>query len=153
MNNKLVIVTDLGQLKAFRLETTPRHTPRLELLEAMTLEENHRRLGDLVTDRAGRHGAPTNKGWGTPMTDDHNLRLETKHRLVRKIAQHIQIILNRASHSGWWLAASKEIAHEIVNELPLAIRNQLEKLLPCDLTKASTQEIIGHFLDKSLSCT
>ena len=25
--------------------------------------------------------------------------------------------------------------------------------LPCDLTKASTQEIIGHFLDKSISST
>jgi protein required for attachment to host cells len=153
MNNKLIIVTDLGQLKVFRLDSTPKHTPRLQLLETMTLEETHHRLRDMVADAAGRHTAPTNRGWGAPVTDDHNLRLETKHRLVRAIAQHIQTILSRAPHNSWWLAASKEIAHEILDELPHSLRDQLEKLLPCDLTKASTQEIVDHFLDKTVSST
>jgi len=33
------------------------------------------RVVDTVTDLAGRHVAPTQKNWGAPVTDDHNLKL------------------------------------------------------------------------------
>jgi hypothetical protein len=33
MKNKLLIVADLGLLKAYKLDYTPNHTPRLEHLE------------------------------------------------------------------------------------------------------------------------
>ena len=35
MKNKLVVVADLGILKAYRLELRPKHTPRLELVEEL----------------------------------------------------------------------------------------------------------------------
>jgi hypothetical protein len=61
VKNKLLIVADLGLLKAYKLDYTPNHTPRLEHLEEVVLEEAHSRVIDKVTDMAGRHVSPTQK--------------------------------------------------------------------------------------------
>ena len=55
MKNKLVIVTDLGLFRACRTELTPKHTPRLELIEEFMFVEAHRRFDEMLTDMAGRH--------------------------------------------------------------------------------------------------
>jgi len=55
MKSKLLIVADLGLVKAYKLDFTPNHTPRLEQLEEIVLEEAHSRLLDKLTDEAGRH--------------------------------------------------------------------------------------------------
>jgi len=39
VTNKLLIVTDLGVFKAYKVELTPRHTPRLVPLENIVLED------------------------------------------------------------------------------------------------------------------
>src|SRR2546430_521476 len=69
VKNKLLIVTDLGVLKAYDVVLTPKHTPRLEPLDQVVLEDAHHRVVDKVTDLAGRHVAPTQKNWGAPVTD------------------------------------------------------------------------------------
>jgi hypothetical protein len=61
MKNKLVIVADLGLLKAYRIDITPQGTPRLEALHELVLEEAHSRFSDRVTDLGGRHGAPAQR--------------------------------------------------------------------------------------------
>jgi hypothetical protein len=76
-NPKLLLVTDLGTLKAFRLEFTLQDTPRLEELETAVLEDAHARVSDIVTDLAGRRAAPTQKSWSatlaTIITSNSNL--------------------------------------------------------------------------------
>jgi len=145
MNPKLLIVTDLGLLKAYKVEQTPEGTPRLERLEEVVLEEAHHRLVEQLPDMAGRHVAPTQIKWGAPVADDHNLKLEIKRRLIRHIARHIQRLLQRDHFDGIWLAAHKEIDHEIVEELPPAIRARIEKNLPRDLVKAEPRELLERF--------
>ena len=61
MKSKLLIIADLGLVKAYKLDFTPNHTPRLEQLEEIVLEEAHSRLLDKLTDEAGRHSSPTQK--------------------------------------------------------------------------------------------
>jgi hypothetical protein len=78
MESRLLIIADLGRVKAYKLDYTLYNTPRLELLEEIPLEEAHNRLLDKVTDEAGCHGSPTQKNWGVPLADDHNLQLEFK---------------------------------------------------------------------------
>jgi hypothetical protein len=146
MKNELLIVTDLGQLKAYKVELTPRRTPRLEPVEDIVLEGARLRVIDTVTDMAGRHSGPTQKNWGAPLGDDHNLKLETKRRLIRQIAGHIQRLIQRTGFDGCWFAAPKEINHQILEELPQAIRNRIEKNLPLDLTKATEAELLERFL-------
>jgi len=44
VTNKLLIVTDLGVFKAYKVELTPRHTPRLVPLENIVLEDARLRV-------------------------------------------------------------------------------------------------------------
>jgi hypothetical protein len=51
MKSRLLIVADLGLVKAYKLDFTPNHTPRLEQVEEIALEEAHSRLLDKVIRR------------------------------------------------------------------------------------------------------
>ena len=49
------------------------------------------------------------------MTDDHNLKLEEKRRLIRKIAGQITDLIQHNAKNGCWLAAPKEINLQLLN--------------------------------------
>ena len=145
MKEKLLIVTDLGLLKAYQLNTTPKGTLRLELVEEVTLEEVRHRLTEKVTDLAGRRAAPRARHWGAPLADAHNLQLETKRRLVKRIAANITRLVRAYALDGCWLAAHKEINHSILGALPAAIRQRIETNLVRDLVKARGPELLEAF--------
>src|SRR5689334_21738586 len=94
MQNILVIITDLGALKAYRFEESPKGTPRLEMLVEIAFLAPHQRVREMVTDLAGRRGAPAAAG-SAPLADAHNLKLETDRRLVREIAKEIERLNKR----------------------------------------------------------
>jgi hypothetical protein len=146
VKKKLLIVTDLGLFKAYHLDLTPRNTPRLETVEEIVMNEAHRRFDEVVTDMAGRHAAPGQKHGGAPMIDHHNLELETKRRLIKRIARHIQELVQRNDHGVCWLAAHKEINHQIIEALPQEIRGCIGKNVALDLVKADQKELLEHFL-------
>ena len=149
MKDKLIIVVDLGLLRAYRIDLTPQRTPRLEQIHELVLEEGHSRLSDQVTDLAGRHGAPAQKGRSAPMADDHNLRLEAKRRLIRKLASRVSEIIQQNAKNGCWFAAPKEINAQILSELSPAVRKRIQQTVPCDFTKLNPTEMLGRFLDRS----
>ena len=126
-------------LKAYKLESTLQDTPRLEELEQVVLEEAHARVVDTVSDLAGRRAAPTQKSWGTPLSDDHKLELESKRRLIRQISDHIRRLIECSGWDVCWLAAHKEINQKILDELPPAVCNRIKKNLPRDLTKVGRE--------------
>ncbi len=145
MKPKLIIVTDLGLFRAYRLEATPKKTPHLELLQEVNIEEAHQRLTDKVTDLSGRHVSPTARKWGAPLSDDHNLKLETKRRLVRTIADHIKRLVHANPGTTCCLAAHKEINHLIWDALPQPVRARIETNLGRDLVKATRRELLEIF--------
>lgn len=147
MKNKLVVVTNLGGLKAYRYETTLEGTPRLELVEEVVLEEARRRFDETVTDMAGRRTGPTHAAWGAPIADDRDLRLEYERRLIKRLAGHIEEIIQRNEYDVW-LAAPEEINRQILDELPESVRPRIKKNLSRDLTKADQKELLKHFLGK-----
>jgi len=149
MKDKLIIVVDLGLVKAYRVDLTPQRTPRLEQLAQVVLDEAHSRLKDRVSDLAGRQGSRTQKSSSAPKADDHNLKLEAKRRLIRQIAGRITDIIQQNARNGCWLAAPKEINLQILNELPAATRDRIQKTVPCDFTKLSPAEVLEHFLDRT----
>ncbi len=146
MNNKLVVVADLGTFKAYKLEAESTHrTPRLELIEEFNLVDAHGKLLDRLSDLAGRYHAPTLGKWATPWGERHNIQLERKRRLIRQLAQALADLLRRDGDHGCYLAAGKEINHQIIAELPREARAKIEKIVPCDLTKADKPEILRQF--------
>jgi hypothetical protein len=116
VKKELLIVTDLGELKAYRVEFTPRRTPAVGAGGGHRVGRRPASVIETVTDMAGRHSGPTQKNWGAPLGDDHNLKLETKRRLIRQIAGHIQRLIERTGSDGCWIAAHKEINQQILEE-------------------------------------
>jgi hypothetical protein len=146
MNNKLVVVADLGSFKAYKLEANSLHsTPRLELIEEINLVEDRGKLSDRLTDLAGRHHVPAMGKWASPWGERHNIELERKRRLIKQVAHALADLLHRDGADGCYLAASKEINHQILAELPREARAKIEKIGPCDLTKAEKSELLRHF--------
>ncbi len=149
MKNTLVVVTDLGCFKAFRLENHhPHQTPRLELVEEFTNADAHDKLVDKVSDLAGRF----RRGTGSPHTtgavsdgERHNIALETRKRLVRQLAQRLNSLARGQEVEKCLLAASVEINHQLLEELEPQVRAKITKNLSADLTKLERAEILRRF--------
>ena len=148
MKNTLVVVADLGCLKAFRLENGQLHrTPRLELLEQYNSPGAHERLVEKVTDLSGRFPRGAGQPGGFAMSDGerHNIALESRKRLVRQLAHRVNALARPREIECCLLAASREINHPLLAELEPQVRSKIEKNVPADLTKLERQEILSHF--------
>ena len=149
MKNTLVVVADLGCFKAFRLENHhPHHTPRLEPVEEFNNADAHGKLGDKVSDLSGRF--PRSRG----------------RRTRREPCRTASVIISSWNRASAWcaslrssstrwreakdverclLAASREINHQLLDELEPQVRAKIEKNIPADLTKLERAEIMRHF--------
>ena len=149
MKNTLVVVTDLGCLKAYRLENHhPEKPPRLEPIEEFNNAEAHGKLGEKVTDLSGRFPRRTGAQHGTGAMSDgerHNIELESRKRLVRQLAQRLNALGRSKDVERCLLAASREINHQLLEELEPQVRAKIEKNVHVDLTKLERSEILRHF--------
>jgi hypothetical protein len=146
MKSKLLIVTDLGLLKAYKAELRDEGSPRLILLEELVLESAHQHLTEQITDSAGRRAAHAGNAGGGSMAKNHNLELEAKRRLIKTLAQKITELASLSPKESCWLAAHKEIMHPVLEALPQAVRLRIEKQVPLDLTKLEPKAVMDRFL-------
>ena len=144
MTDKLIIVADLGRVKAYRItHDSLSPTPRLELVEDLEMTEAHGRLLDKVTDKAGRFpGNGTGPG-GMSIGENHNLGLETERRLLKKVAERIDSLVK--NERVWYLAAVKEINPRVLENLSPAARQTLSKNISADLIKTPKEQLLSHF--------
>jgi hypothetical protein len=148
MKNTLLVVADLGGFKAFKLENHQvSRAPRLELLEQYDNASAHERIGDRMSDLSGRFPRGTASRSGGAMSDGerHNIELETRKRLVRNLATRLNVLAGDPAIDRCFLAASREINHQLIEELDPAIRLKIQKNVPADLTKLERTEILSHF--------
>ena len=149
MKNTLVVVADLGCLKAFRLENNHlNRSPRLEPLEHFNSAEAHDKLVDRVTDLSGRFPRGTRMANAPGAMADgerHNIELEQRKRLVRQLAQRVNSLARGKDVESCFLAASLEINHQLVAELDPEVRAKITKIVPADLTKLDHAQILRHF--------
>ncbi len=147
MKNTLVVVTDLGSFKAFQLENNhPNSTARLQLLEEFNLPDAHGKLVDKVSDLSGRFPRGGARAGGA-MSDGerHNIELEKRKRLVRQLAGEVNALARKREVECCYLAASREIKHQLLDELEPQVRAKIEKIVPADLTKLEPAQILRHF--------
>jgi hypothetical protein len=149
MKNTLVLVTDFGGFKAYRLENdVPHSSPRLELLREYTDSEAHQRLSERVTDLAGRFPRRTGGARsGGAMSDGerHNIELEKRKRGVRKLAGLLDSLMQNPEIEQCFLAASREIMNPLLQELSASSRSKIGVNIPVDLMKASKVELLRQF--------
>ena len=149
--NKLVVLTDLGTFKAYRLEENRANsTPRLERVDAFENQRADDRIGRwMVSDDAGRFKS---RGHNTAIaTNDgadgerHNIWLENERRSVKQIAERISELLGNGEFESCYLAASNEINREIVEHLTPEARRKIEKNIHCNLVNAPKEQVLEHF--------
>ena len=148
MKSTLVVLADLGRLKAFKLEKDHQYrTPHLEMLEQFENPEAYGRLVDKVTDYSGRfpRGIGTKAGGAMSDGERHNIQLEERKRLIRQLARRVNALARQAEVERFLLAASKEINHILLKELEPQVRSKIEKNVPADLTKVQMAEILSYF--------
>lgn len=144
--SSLVIVTNRGSLKAYRVDETPTRGPSLKLVQAFDTTDAHGKLIDKITDFAGRFavsdGPSAHHGASIAETKLEN---ETDRRLCKQLADQISKIVKSDAEHGWALAAPAEFHAKIVDLLPNAIRNRIVEHVKADLVKIEPAKLPAHF--------
>ena len=148
MPHKLIVLADLGRLKAFRV-TRDEMTSNLhvELAEELNFLDGQGKMLDKVTDRAGRFPSSggTNGGGAMSAGENHNLQSEIQKRLIKRLGEGINDLIKRENPTIWHFAAAQEINHKIQDELCTEVRSKLSKSVGSDLTKIGKSELLAHF--------
>ena len=144
----LIIVTDRGSLKAYRVNETPTRGPSLQLVQAFNITDAHGRLVDKVSDLAGRFpvtdGAGAHRG-ASSIAERTQLGTETDRRIHKELAEQIVKIVSSNGKEGWSFAAPAEIHAAIVGLLPAAVRDRIVEHVKSDLVKTEPSKLPAHF--------
>jgi len=146
--SSLVIVTDRGSLKAYRVNETPTRGPSLQLVQAFNMTDAHGRLIDKVSDLAGRfpvtEGAGARRGPAS-IAERTQLATEMDRRIQKELADQIAKIVSQNGKEGWSFGAPAEIHTTIVDLLPAAVRQRIVEHVKSDLVKVEAARLINHF--------
>ena len=130
--SSLVIVTDRGSLKAYRVNETP----------------TRGKLVDKVSDQAGRFpvsgGAGAHHG-AASIAERTKLEAETDRRIQKELADQITKIVSQNGKEGWSFAAPAEIHGAIIELLPPAVRDRIVEHVKSDLVKVEPAKLISRF--------
>lgn len=146
--SSLVIVTDRGSLKAYRVIETPTRGPSLQLVQAFNITDAHGRLADKLSDLAGRfpvtEGAGARRGPAS-IAERTQLVTEIDRRIQKELADQIAKIVSENGKDGWSFAAPAEIHAAIVDLLPADIRQRIVEHVKSDLVKVEPARLTDHF--------
>jgi Protein required for attachment to host cells len=146
--SSLVIVTDRGSLKAYRVNETPSRGPSLQLVQAFNTTDAHGRLIDKVSDLAGRfpvtEGAGAHRGPAS-IAERTQMVTEMDRRIQKELADQIAKIVSQNGKEGWAFAAPAEIHTAIVDLLPAAVRQRIVEHVKSDLVKVEAAKLTNHF--------
>jgi len=142
--SEVLIVTDLGHFKAYRLVENPMESPKLELIKEQDNIEAHGRLGEKLSDEAGRFGMggerSSLKGYG----EQHNIESEIERKIIKNISNEINQIIKSENPQRWHLFAAKRINNNIITLLNKEVLKKLKKNVKSDLTKLSKKELLEY---------
>ena len=146
MNDTVIVATDLGNFKAYRLHRTHMNTPRLEVIEEMEFVDGHGKLGDKLTDQAGRYKVPT-QNMAMSYGERQKIGLELRRRLIKQAAGQLRDVVTSRAVETCYFAASSEINDQILIEAGPEVRRKIEKNVGCNLTNVEKSELLRHFLE------
>lgn len=144
--DKVIIAADLGHFKAYKVTKQEHESPKIQLIESYDSIEAHGKLSDKLSDTSGRFamGGGKNgaaKGYGEP----HNMELEMEKKAAKLISNDINAIIKKEGSPKWYLAASKMINSQILENLDVGVKAKLDKNIMSNLTKTDKADIMKHF--------
>ncbi len=145
LEDTIVIVANQGELKVFKINKYERTVKgeikvdyNLETLDTQDYIDSHKKLQDVVTDQAGR--------FRNNIGEEHELQNERKKRVLKEIAEDIDIINTKLKPTMVFLSFTKEYMPKLLDELSEESKQVLIKTIPSDLVKTPRDKILEHFL-------
>lgn len=144
LENTIIIVADLGELKAFKVEEhegTVRNEMKishsLELINNEAFINGRKKLGQVVSDSSGNFKGGT--------LEDHNAKTDRENRTIKDIAHDIDMIVKEIQPKQVFLAFPKEHNHELTDKLSQETKAVLVKNVASDLVKTNKEKLLSHF--------
>jgi hypothetical protein len=134
-------VSDLGRLKAYRLDDRPQFShPRLRLIEEREIGVTHYfpETFDEPTLRPTVAGARSDNR-------EQNVDLEREKRAVRILAGSIVDLIHREEVDGCYFAADSRINQPILDQMDQGTREKIEKNIHANLSKLNPEELSARF--------
>ncbi|MFC7336614.1 host attachment protein [Haloferula chungangensis] len=142
--NALIIVADLGRMKSYRItrdDLDPTTSPAFTDIADVDLANQHSKVSDRVTDKAGRFDyGPGSQSVGERQSEQDEAETRQLHSMAEAI--------NRTAGSGnedIYLAAPKEIIAKLVNSLTAGVGKRIRNKLPLNLVKSPKLELLDRF--------
>jgi hypothetical protein len=132
----LVILADRGGLKAYTVTETPTRGPSLRLVEDFQITGLERKLP--VNVEGSQHHVLLTEDWPS-------LETETNRRIWKQLADRITKVVETKRGEGWSFAAEPAIHKEIVELLPVTVRERIVEHVPSDLLKTESAKLQSHF--------
>lgn len=144
--DKVIIAVDLGHFKAYRVTKQELESQKIQLIESYDSLEAHGKLSDKLADSAGRFavGGGKNgaaKGYGEP----HNIEIEMEKKAAKLISNDINALIKKEGLPQWYLAASKMINSQILENLDEGVKAKLGRNIMSNLTNTDKSDIMKHF--------
>ncbi|HDZ62455.1 MAG TPA: hypothetical protein ENH40_04855 [Nitrospirae bacterium] len=144
--NKIIITADLGHFIVYKVTKEPMESARTTLICSYDSLDAHGKLGDKLSDEAGRFGVGGGKnGAAKGYGESHNIKNESRKKLIKLMAQDINRIIIREDCQKWYLAVPKRINRQVIDNLAPDVRSRLAKNITADLTKMAKSRILGKF--------
>ena len=141
----LIIVTDRGTLKAYKVNDTPTRGPSLQLVQAFDTTDAHGRYQDKLTDQAGASSSGATPGQVNSIAERTGIDNENDRRIVKQLADSITEVVEREGKDGWSFAAPASIHSAVVEQLPTEVRDRIVEHVKSDLVKIEPAKLPGHF--------
>lgn len=142
----LIVVADRGSVKAYKVDETPNRGPSLRLIQAFNITDAHGRLGEKVTDQAGRFPAGDGdaRHMGS-MAERTGLENENDRRIHKQLAEQITEIVKHDGLEGWSFAAPASIHAAVIGALPAEVSDKIVEHVKSDLVKIEPAKLPTHF--------
>jgi hypothetical protein len=143
--NIIIIVADLGRMRAFRFNQGIRNRrPQLQSLVDEATEVAHHLSDDMVVQPGKFTRGSAGTGGGSD-GQEHNLSLERRHRALKQLAKNIAGLLRREKADECYLAIDRQINESLLAELPPATRALVRKNICANLSGLNPTAIVKRF--------
>jgi Protein required for attachment to host cells len=149
--NTLIILADLGKVRAFQVNITnpsPVVKRNLHEIKSAAFDYEASSLGESVTDKAGRFSQGNMAGMtgGMSYGEEHEVKNEMEKRNIALIAGQINQIIAKEGFPPCLLAAPGSILKRLEVELSDDVLDSIQETVAADLTKESIKDLEKRFL-------
>jgi hypothetical protein len=147
MNTHVIIVADMGRLKAFRInEKSLVRRHKAEVIKKIEYEAAHKKLSDIVTDREGRfRGSGNARSSHRATGEEHNLKSDLAKKAIKHLAKDIENIIQSTTANSYYLALPKPIIKQTLDEIGSGAKKKITHHIAADLSKEPMDKVRGRF--------